>query len=70
MAAQLAAAGFRQRLAVVHSFDGSAADARAIMEFSPTYYVGVNGCSLREPGALSVIQVCWYIGLRVDWMLE
>ncbi|KAF0852853.1 Sec-independent protein translocase protein TatD (deoxyribonuclease) [Andalucia godoyi] len=42
---------------VVHSFDGSAADARQVVEFQPLHLmIGVNGCSLRTEENLAVLR--------------
>lgn len=41
---------------VVHSFTGSAEDAKSILEFDEKLYIGLNGCSLREPHSIDVIR--------------
>ena len=39
---------------VVHSFDGSLEAAQALMEFG--FYIGLNGCSLRQKENLEVVR--------------
>jgi TatD DNase family protein len=41
---------------VVHSFTGTAEEAKEILEFSEDTFIGLNGCSLREANSLDVVK--------------
>lgn len=41
---------------VVHSFTGSLEDAKNILDFADNMYIGLNGCSLREPHSIEVVR--------------
>ncbi len=41
---------------VVHSFTGTAEEAKEILEFSEDTFIGLNGCSLREAQSIEVVK--------------
>lgn len=41
---------------VVHSFTGTTEEAKEILDFSEDTFIGVNGCSLREPHSIEVVK--------------
>ena len=41
---------------VVHSFTGTVEEAKEILEFSEDTFIGLNGCSLREPHSIEVVK--------------
>lgn len=43
---------------VVHSFDGSADELRAVLAASPKLHIGLNGCSLKTEENLAVAVGC------------
>ena len=41
---------------VVHSFTGTAEEAKEILDFTENTFIGLNGCSLREPHSIEVVK--------------